>query len=56
MKKQYVASTVKTTRKFHRRSCKFGRHVLKSTYGYDEFDCREKAIAAGYRPCRVCNP
>ena len=38
--------------KFHRPGCKFLPDEENRIY----FDTREEAIAAGYEPCKYCNP
>lgn len=49
---QYVASSVRLP--FHRPDCKWAAKI--SEKNLQEFETREEAIAAGHRPCKVCNP
>lgn len=49
---QYVASSVRSA--FHRPDCKWAQKI--SPRNLQVFETREEAIAAGHRPCKVCNP
>lgn len=46
----YVGAT--TTGKFHYVDCRWGQRIRDDHRIY--FDSREEALAAGYRPCKVC--
>ena len=49
---RYVASKVRFP--FHRPDCKWAARI--SPKNLEVFETREDAIAAGHRPCKVCNP
>lgn len=49
---QYVASKVRFP--FHRPGCKWAQRI--SAKNLQVFETREEAIAAGHRPCKVCQP
>lgn len=49
---RYVASRVRLP--FHRPDCKWAAKI--SPKNLEVFETREQAIAAGHRPCKVCNP
>jgi hypothetical protein len=51
-KVQYVASSVRLP--FHRPDCKWAGKI--SPKNLQVFETREEAIAAGHRPCKVCQP
>jgi len=42
------------TRVFHYSSCSYVNRMKEGNKVY--FSTRDEAIAAGYRPCKVCNP
>ena len=48
----YVASRVRLP--FHRPECKWAAKI--SPKNLEVFETREAAIAAGHRPCKVCEP
>jgi hypothetical protein len=49
---RYVASSVRLP--FHRADCKWARKI--SPKNLEVFETRELALAAGHRPCKVCQP
>ncbi len=49
---KYVGN--KSTKKFHRLNCPWGRKISAHNNVY--FKTREEAVKQGYIPCKVCNP
>lgn len=49
---QFVAS--KNSNKYHYTWCKWAQKIKPSNLV--EFNSPEKAIAAGYAPCKICKP
>lgn len=51
-KGKYVGS--KNSNRFHRPDCKWAKRIKPDNRVW--FDTREKALKAGYSPCKVCKP
>jgi predicted nuclease with TOPRIM domain len=47
----YVASAIRET--FYRPGCEWAQAILDS-YNLVEFSSHEKAVEAGYKPCKTC--
>ena len=55
----FVGSTKRTkeVKKYHRRTCKYAKQMLRSFYGeFKEFNSHDEAVAEDYVTARCCFP
>ncbi len=50
----YVASNKSNRKTFHRRGCRFTGRFRNVAGSSQEFESRNEAIEAGFRPCKKC--
>ena len=50
----YIASAKSNRKTFHRRGCRFTGRFVNLAGGFQEFESRDGAVAAGLTPCKSC--
>ena len=50
----YIASAKSNRKTFHRRGCRFTGRFVNLAGGFQEFESRDTAVAAGLTPCKSC--